>query len=361
MSIADQGLGPDDPFIQTVKGPIAPETLGETLMHEHLIADWPWATGEVATRIENVAILRRVLDCLKRCEEAGVGALVDCGMECYGPSPLALLCLALQTPVHLICTTGVFAQDLLPPPSWAHIPYGPEDMAQFYIAAATDGQSASGVKPGMIKVAISGDGITRMERNLIAAAAIAQRATGLAITTHSWLTRWVEEKVDALEEAGADLDRVVVGHIGWGTTVKDGAMHKRLAKRGVNLGIDCVGSPARSVEENADIVLDLLEGGYGSQIVFSHDQTAYARGILELFQGETGWLTGDFTVTSKQLIPLLRKRGVDDKTLKDMMSGTPRRILTVDPARYPGAKTTLRREAVADPLAPYHYLHARSA
>jgi hypothetical protein len=33
----------------------------------------------------------------------------------------------------------------------------------------------------------------------------------------------------------------------------------------------------------------------------------------------------------------------------------------VDPARYPGAKTTLRTEAVADPLGPYRYLDAHGA
>lgn len=348
-----------DPFIQTVKGPIAPEELGPTLVHEHLTIDWPCATGLTQARVETVPILRRVLQCLERGHQAGITGLIDCGMERYGPSPLALLCVALQTPVHIICTTGVFAQDLLPAPPWAHLPYGPEDIAQHFIAAARDGHHGSGVKPGVIKAASSGDGITMIERNVFKAAAIAQRATGLAITTHSWLTRWVEEQVDLLEEAGADLDRVIIGHIGWGTTVKDGAMHKRLAKRGVMLGLDCVGSPARSVEEYAEIVLDLVEAGHGSQILFSHDQTGHARGVLELFGGETGWLTGDFTVTSKQLLPLLRERGLDTETLNGFMVGNPKRVLTVDPRRYPGARTTLLSETVVDPLAAYDYRSKR--
>jgi phosphotriesterase-related protein len=355
MPSSSRFLDGNEPFVQTVKGPISPDELGATLVHEHLTTDWPAATGRTPARIETVPIIRRVLECLERAHEAGVSAFVDCGMERYGPTPLALLCIALQTPIHIICTTGVFAQDLLPPPSWAHLPSGPEEIAKYFIDAATYGQEGSGVRPGVIKAASSGTGITMIEANVFKGAAMAQRATGLPITTHSWLTKWVEEQVDLLEESGADLDRVIIGHIGWGTTVKDSAMHRRLAKRGVMLGVDCIGSPARSIEENAEIVLDLIEGGFASQILFSHDQTAYACGVLELFHGETGWLKGDFTMASKQLIPLLRKRSVDEKTLSGFMIDNPRRVLSVDPQRYPSARTTLLSEIEVDPLAPYDY------
>jgi phosphotriesterase-related protein len=348
-------LDTDRPFIQTVMGPIPPDQLGQMLMHEHLMTDWPWATGAKPIRLETVASIHRVLECLKRAHEAGIRSLLDCGMEQFGPSPLALICIALQTPVHIICSTGLFAQDLLPMPGWAHLPYGHEDIARRFIGAATNGQDGSGVKPGVLKVASSADGITTIEKKAFRAAVIAQHATGLAITTHSWLTLWVEQQVDLLEEAGADLDRVIIGHIGWGTTMKDGEMHRRLAKRGVMLGVDCVGSPARSVEENADIIMDLLDAGYAAHVVLSHDQAAYTRGLVELFKSETGWLTGDFTVVSKQLLPLLKKRGVDDETLEGFMVKNPQRVLTVDPKRYPGARTTLLSTSTVDPLAPYDY------
>jgi phosphotriesterase-related protein len=354
-------LDSNAPFVQTVKGPIAPEQLGAMLMHEHLMTDWPWATGSKPIRLETVAAIYRVLQCLKRAHEAGVRGLLDCGMEQFGPSPLALLCIALQTPVHIVCSTGLFAQDLLPLPGWAHLPYGEQDIARHFIAAATNGQDGSGVKPGVVKVASSADGITTLEKKAFRAAASAQHATGLAITTHSWLTLWVEEQVELLAEAGADLDRVIIGHIGWGTTVKDSAMHRRLAKRGVMLGVDCVGSPARSVEENADIILDLLDAGYASQIVLSHDQAAYTRGLVELFKSEKGWLAGDFTMVSKQLLPLLRKRGVNEDTLDRMMVKNPQRVLSVDPRRYPGARSTLLSSSNVDPLAPYDYGMATDA
>lgn len=340
-------------FIQTVRGPISPDQLGTTLMHEHLTVDWAWALGYEDKRIETVAVVNRVLQCLKKAHEAGITALVDAATEQFSPSPLFFLCVAAQTPVHIISSTGCFAEDMLPTPSWAFPPAGPEEIAQRFIAAATEGRSGSGVKPGIIKIATSAQAITDIERNVFKAAALAQRATGLPITTHAMLSRFPEEQVDMLEEAGADLDRVVIGHFGWGSTIKDSAMHHRVAKRGVTLGIDVVGSPARTLEENAEIAFDLIEAGFSSRIIFSHDGAAYSRGMLETFGA--GWLSGDFTIVSKQLLPLLRKKGVDERTLEGIMNDNPRKILTIDPERYPGARDTLLHQKEADPLAPYDY------
>jgi phosphotriesterase-related protein len=168
------------------------------------------------------------------------------------------------------------------------------------------------------------------------------------------LTRFPEEQVDMLEEAGADLDRIVIGHFGWGSTIRDRAMHHRVAKRGVTLGIDVVGSPARSLEENAEIALDLIENGFSSNIILSHDGVAYSRGLLETFG--SGWLSGDFTIVSRQLLPLLRQKGVDEITLNQVIMDNPRRVLTIDPVRYPNSVNTLLHKVEADPLAPYDYM-----
>ncbi len=343
----------DGPFIQTVKGPIEPSALGVTLMHEHLAIDWPWAIGDTKTRMDSLPIVNRVLHCLEHAHKAGITGFVDVGTELFGPSPMLLLAIAVQSPVHVVCSTGVFAQDMLPTPSWVYPPAGPEDIAQRFIAAATHGQSGSGIKPGVIKIAASGEGITELERNVFKAAAIAQKATGLAITTHAFMTRGAEEQVDILEEAGADLDRVVIGHFGWGSTIKDRDMHRRVARRGVRMGIDCVGAPCLSIEGNAEIAYDLIEGGHSSQIIFSHDGAGYSRGLLETFGPE--WLTGDFTIVNRQLLPALRSKGVDQKTLDKVMVENPAQILAIDPKRYPGAVTTVLAYDEANPLAPYKY------
>jgi phosphotriesterase-related protein len=346
-------MSTDTPFIQTVKGPIAPESLGQTLMHEHLTADWPYALGQAKTREETVPVIERTLEVLERTHAAGINAFVDVGTELFGPSPLFLLCIAAQTPVHIVCSTGCFASDMLPPPGWTYSPNGPEEIAEHFVRAATHGLEGSGVKPGVIKIATSGQTITDLEKRVFGAAAIAQQRTGLAITTHTFATAWALEQVDVLEEAGADLDRVVIGHIGWGSTPDDRELHRGLAERGVVLGLDCVSQPCLSIDGYADIAADLVEQGHADKIVFSHDTAAYPRGLYEIFGPD--WLKGEFTYVSNELIPALRERGVDQAAINQIMVETPKRILSVDPGRYPGAKDTLLATLTADPFAQYDY------
>jgi phosphotriesterase-related protein len=342
-----------DPFVQTVRGPIRPESLGPTLMHEHLCSDWPFGLGLVDQPAESTAIIERILTCLERASEAGVRGFVDVGTELYGPRPLLLLAVALQTPVHLVKSTGCFTADMLPPPAWVYPPAGPQEIAERFIKAAIEGSEESGVKPGIIKVGTSGRAISEIEENVLRGAAIAQRATGLAITTHTQFTRFAAEQIDILEDAGADLDRVVIGHIGWGSTADDFDLHERLVRRGVTLGLDCVGTPARTVEEYVRIATDLIDAGYSSQIVLSHDGVAFSRGLAELFGPE--WLSGKFDVVHTQLLPLLAEAGVDDATLSQITSGNPAKILTIDPRRYPGALETLLKPVLADPFGVFEY------
>ncbi len=339
------------PFIQTVLGPILPEQLGPTLTHEHIVADWRAPLGEVP-QVQSLWPLGRILACLRAAEDIGVTGFVDVSPDHMAPHPLLYALVAERSTLHLICATGFYALDVFPLPGRVYVPSDAVAISDQLIAAATMGVKESGVKPGIIKVSTSGRSIFETEEKILRGAAIAQQATGLAITTHTQLTRFAEEQVDILEDAGADLDRVVIGHIGWGSGVDDFPLHERLAKRGVTLGLDLVGQPCRSDDEYARMSLDLINAGYASQILFSHDQLAYARGHTELerFGYGPGWYTGDYTVVHRRLLPLLRQANVDEAVLDQILIENPRRILTVDPERYPGAVETLLWAPASDDL-----------
>lgn len=324
--------------VPTVRGLVPASELGTTLMHEHLYTDWLFGVGREQGRFEDASVRRRIGCALEGAAEAGVSAIVDVGTELFGPSPLLLLAIATDAPVHIVCSTGCFTADMLPPPEWLYAPVSTEAIAQRFIAAARDGVDGSGVKPGIIKVATGGRAISEIEEMACRAAAAAQRETGLAITTHTHLTTFADQQVDIFEDAGADLDRVVIGHMGWGSTAGDFDLHQRLAARGVTIGLDMVGSPARSDEEYADIAFDLIEAGHAGQIVLSHDTAAYGRGLDGVF--EAGYMHGDFGTLFRGLLPLLRERGVDDATLTSILVDNPARILGIDPDRYPAAAAT---------------------
>jgi phosphotriesterase-related protein len=334
------------PFVQTVLGPIEPDQLGVTLMHEHLSLDRAAALGR-APRLDSPAAVERIKECLAAGHAAGVASVVDPAPEVQGLSPSMLMLVALQTQVQIVCATGVPHIDSLPLPEWAYPPAGPEEIAARFVQVATEGRAGSGVKPGLLKVGSSGKGISQIEENAIRASAIAQRETGLPIMSHTHLTRFAEEKVDIFEDAGAELGRVVIAHIGWGSGVEDFALHERLARRGVMLEIDLIGSPWRSDEEYARMTLDLIEAGYASQLLVSHDTVIYPRGLEGLFGPE--WCTGDITIVHGRFLPLLREAGVDEATIDEIMVENPRRVLTVDPARYPKAVDTLLKQVEGAP------------
>jgi phosphotriesterase-related protein len=322
-------------------------------MHEHLLIDWPRSLGLTTTPIETSAAVDRVVACLDACQEVGVSSIVDVGAEPFGPSPLFLLAVAARTAVHIVASTGCFTSEMLPPPGWAYPPATVDDIAARFIRAATAGQAGSGVKPGLIKVGTGDRTITEIEERIFRAAAVTQRRTGMAITTHTNLTHLAMEQVDLLEDSGADLDRVVIGHVGWGTGPGDFELHERLVKRGVTVGLDLVGSPARSDEQYARIALDLIHAGFSSRILFSHDGVGYSRGLAEVFGRD--WLSGDFGIVHRRLLPLLREAGVEEKTIQEVLVENPRRILTIDPKRYPGAADTLLQSELLDPVAEFEY------
>jgi phosphotriesterase-related protein len=341
------------PFVQTVRGRIAPDDLGVTLSHEHLAADWPWALGETNERGESIEVVNHVVKLLLECRELGIQSLVDVGTESFAPSPLFMLAVSLASGVHVVCSTGVYAEHRLPPPGWVHPPATPESIAARFIAAATHGVLGSGVKPGVIKVATSAQVITVTEERALQGAAIAQKATGLPITTHTEWSLWADEQVDVFEKAGADLDRVVIGHMGWTSKATSNEAHRRLARRGVMIGLDLIGDQRLPNEIFADVAIDLIEHGATAQILFSHDAIGAPRGMAESFGPAS--VARTYTTMSRELLPLLRNRGVDEKTIKTILVDNPRRVFTIDPERYPGATTTLGHERTFDPFASYKF------
>ena len=344
--ITDDGgepVTPPQPFVQTVLGPIDPARLGSTLMHEHLIWDYSTAIG-ATPRVESIWPIERIVERVDEAQRYGVQCIVDVTPEQLGPHPLLYALIAQRTPVHLVCATGYYCSDVIPTLGGPRGVYPPDHarIAGQIVATATHGIGATGIKPGIIKVATSGRAISEVEEAVLRAAASAQQRTGLAITTHTQATRFAETQVDILEDAGADLARVVIGHIGWGSGAGDFALHQRLARRGVTLGLDLVGTPTRSDSEYIRMALDLIEAGHAHQLVFSHDNCGWANGF-ELYDSHLGpeYYSGDMTHVHRRILPLLMDEHIATHTIATILHETPSRLLTIDPCAYPGARDTL--------------------
>jgi phosphotriesterase-related protein len=323
-----------EPFVSTVLGPIAPEALGVTLMHEHLLTDVARALTASLQGIEDRAeVLAMIEQQLRAVEGVGVATFVDVSTQQFGASPLLMRAAAARTAVHIVCAVGCFPLDMMPAPAWAYPPATLGDIEERLWELATHGVGGSGVRPGILKLGTGRGAISEIEEMMFRAAAAVQRRTGLGITTHTTMTMLAEEQSDLLIDAGADVRRCVIGHIGWGTGRDDLARHVAIAERGVTLGLDMVGLGERSVDEFVDLAADLIHAGYAEQLILAHDSTAVSRGLAEIFQ-ET-FVPGDPTTIHRELLPKLRERGVDEATIHQILVENPRRILTIDPALYP--------------------------
>lgn len=340
------------PFVQTVKGPVDPSSLGQTLLHEHLVADWDQGRG-LAPPITSMAVADQIVDALDAAGAVGVGTFVDVGPESWSLSPVMMRLVAERTSVQVVAATGIWKPQALPLPGWAYPPATAEEIAEHFIAAAREGNAGTGVKPGIISVATDPGPTSPVEEAILRAAAIAQRETGLAITTHTTSAACAEVHVDILGNAGADMDRVALGRVGLRSGAAGFPLYERLAKEGVSLGIDNVGM-IRPDSEWAEMTVALIEAGYAAQVILSLDTTVLRRGMDGIYQNRTlndpnilgikelesipsEPTEGDFTLLHARFFPLLREAGVTEETITQIMVDNPRRMLTIDPARYPNA------------------------
>jgi phosphotriesterase-related protein len=163
------------------------------------------------------------------------------------------------------------------------------------------------------------------ERKALQAAAKAHVRTGLPIITHTsdGCARCALEQVDVFESAGANLGRVVIGHLNdinqdlTSTAVA-------IAKRGTNLGFDHSGKPDDDrLDEYVRTVLTILNAGYEERIFLSSDFAS------SRFLRKNGGPGIDMTVMT--FVPRLRRAGVTDSIIRKILVENPRRLLTFVP------------------------------
>ena len=195
-------------LVQTVLGPVRPETLGPTLTHEHLLIDFLCMfdpPDDPAERhksfqpltLENLGWIRydpfRNRDNLLRLDEesaiseialfqqAGGGTIVDVTTIGIGRSPEALVRIAQTTGLNIVMGAGYYTAAVHPTDMTAR---SEADLADEMIADLTTGVGDTGVRAGIIGELGCSWPLTANERKVLRAGARAQQATGAAITIH---------------------------------------------------------------------------------------------------------------------------------------------------------------------------------
>ena len=323
--------------IETVAGPIHPDQLGATLMHEHpdsMAPDGFYSGGKTAA-IEDLAEM--ALTCLP---SYGIRSMVDLTGRAKSSEGDDLLGrLAARLPLNLIAGFSFYKDPWLD-----GIDARLDRLVDLYVSPAVDGIRGTSFKAGIYgEVGTSLNLITAREEIHLRAASRAHVATGLAISTHCTLGTMALEQIALLVDEGADLSRVVLGHL---DLKPDIVYLEKVLSSGVNVAFDTFGKEwfdyrvpnsegegggefikwayYRPDEDRIRALVDLVARGYDNRIVLSCDMSGAEAYMNPSTHGRHG-----YAYLPGVVLPKLTEAGISEESLHRMLVENPARILAV--------------------------------
>ena len=305
--------------VETALGSATTSDLGPTLMHEHIVTRSPGVMENWPHLFDRPGILaiaeRKMTDLYNR----GIRTIVDLTTVDLGRDIGLIVDVARRSQVKVIVATGVWWM----PQRYFNV-HGVDHVAGLFVKDITEGIGDSGVKAGIIKCATDTAGVTPVIENVLRAAARAQKATGVPISTHTWAAGRSGEAQQAIfAQEGVDLSRVIIGHSG---DSEDLGYLKGLMERGSTIGMDRFGlDQLLPTEKRVAVVARLCADGYAGKMVLSHDANCWSDMISEDDKRRTRpkW---SYIHISDDILPALRKAGVTEDQIDQMLVRNPRAI-----------------------------------
>jgi phosphotriesterase-related protein len=348
-------------LVQTVLGTLAPEDLGITIMHEHMLVDlacyfdmpeeasqraWVdapvtmdrlgkmmanWSHNHDTGQLWDVEV---AIDEALKYRYAGGVSLVDATSLGLGRDPLALARISRATGLNIIMGGSYYVPVSHP----ADMDDRTEDeLTEKIVRDVTLGVDDTGIKSGLIGEVGNFHPLSENERKVLRASARAQVETGAPIMIHPGIDDWSPHGIlEILVESGADPRHIVFAHLGM--AIWDMGAMTELAQAGCFMEFDHLGAyedssirymgeyndSAVSDVQEMDKIEYLVDKGFGDQVVVSHDinfkhsLTKYGgKGIAHILDS---------------IVPRLRRRGFEEGQIDALLVGNPRRALTL-PAR----------------------------
>ena len=343
--------------VLTVNGPIDPDDLGTTMMHEHIFINNVILGDEfdnpsrhppsAATKLDfynrplTIDILGAVLmgyrnkdnlilgdeqtaiEELRDYRMQGGNGVVDVTSIGLGRDPQGLRRVANATQIHIIMGSSWYTKDYHPKEMDER---SLESLTQEIVRDVTVGVGDSWIRSGIIgAVGTVGNPLTPNEIKVIRASGRASRLTGAAVSLHTTPGITEHEKIlDLLQAEGTDLDRVIVGHSDW--LVNELPFLKRLLERGVYIEFDLLGKLSmlqKNTAAQADVargIVELIQTGYLDRILLS--QNVNRKVDLKAYGGL------GYSFILEQFIPHLQGLGVTEEQVETMVVTNPKRVLT---------------------------------
>jgi phosphotriesterase-related protein len=359
------------PKITTVLGPIEPDALGFTSMHEHVLYDGtvyfkrtegtfpddigvgpddPVSLDNIGLHQHNFSLTRDACSMhdvewmtgeVTEYKASGGQAIVDMSPPGLRSNVLGIQQISERTGVHIVATTGLYTEDSWPEEYRA---MARDEYVAYMLGEVEHGIEDTGIKPGAIKVAIT-DFTERQERVLRAAGRVCNES-GLMLTVHPGFGIGGDGRriLKVLKQEGVNPERVVIAHgdcflmsddlrtlilypESWRMSTD---YHEELLDQGANIAIDSFGHHYAKELEGWILVADwqrlggvvsLVKRGYSTQLVLATDTFLK---ILTRRGGGSGLCR-----LTKFVVPTLRMVQVSDYDIRQMTVENARRLLTV--------------------------------
>jgi predicted metal-dependent phosphotriesterase family hydrolase len=325
-------------IIRTAVKDIDPQAItGATLMHEHLGNGRPGRGGGPAVTPSQDA--EWMVEELTAAKKAGLGCIVAAQTSIPPPEILNYLrLLSERTGLHVVPAGAYYGLQSYPPDIKTK---SEDEVADGLVQAAVEGRLGAF---GELGVANNESDMDPIEKKVFRAVGKASARTGVPIFTHNNYSTgplvpmdMALRQLDQLEAGGAKPQSIALGHVCCLDDPK-AMVAKQLAKRGAFIAFDRVTRQQQWVpdEHRVTMILSMLDAGYVDHVLISSDNT----GSINTAVGEVKFYPGPLHAReggpgyARPLIlfvPMLRKAGVKDETIRQITQDNPRRFLAFVP------------------------------
>ncbi len=342
-------------LVQTVLGLLPASELGPTTTHEHLYIDFSFMyrpaqdsprpeMADATIALDNLAWIRRnyysnhfnltlmeteqIISEVRKFRDLGGGSIVDATSLGIGRNPEALARISSETGVHVVMGSGHYVAAVHPEDMDARTDEG---IAREIIGDIVDGVGDSGVKAGIIGEIGCTWPLAPNERKSLAAGAIAQQETGAAILIHPGRHPDAPmEILDVLSQAGADVSRVIMGHLDR-TVFEDGGL-LRIAATGCYMEWDLFGNegsyyPLAEIDMPSDaqrleFIRRMADAGYADKVVMGQD-ICHKHRLVQYGGHGYGHIL-------ENIVPKMRRKGFSEDVIHAITVDNPARVLAFE-------------------------------
>lgn len=311
--------------VMTVAGPKDPSELGFTLPHEHPYCKLRHAPYryDFPDQFEDDDVVVAELNGFRA---QGGSTIVDLNTPAIGRQPERIRMLSERTGLNFVMGCGWYRENYYQPEE-NHIRRQVPELADELVREFREGVGGTGIRPGVIgEIGSEKTWVSPVEERVLRAVARAHRETGLAIGALHAIGPVAPQQLAILDDAGADLSRVAVGHC-------DSYPHLPylldLLERGVFVMFDNCGQflSMQALEgQIVDVIVRLIDKGFEDRILLSQDTCKMSQFRIH---GGPG-----FTYVGEKFLPLLRNAGVPEGTITQITHESPARWLDI-----PGLET----------------------